>query len=130
MWLVFSHSLGDLHYFESSSKASTSLEPVDLEEKMKLDFPAAYLGLLMGCSGKHIKALCKQHNVEVHFTGQDEGQQKGKEKHVTGPAIWAVVKHRPGTTVEDFKMELKKKAEMIAAKRRLHDASVSIFLSL
>ena len=46
------------------------------------------------------------------------------------PAIWAVMKHQPGTTVEDFKIELQKKAEKIAAECKLHEANVSIFLSL
>ena len=95
-----------------------------LQDRVKLDFPAAYLGLLMGVSGTHIKALCKQHEVTVHFTGEDEGKQKRKYPRVTGPAVWAVVKHLPGASVEEFKLELKQKAERVVKKRKEHESSV------
>ena len=95
-----------------------------LQDRVKLDFPAAYLGLLMGVSGTHIKALCKQHEVTVHFTGEDEGKQKRKDPRVTGPAVWAVVKHLPGASVEEFKLELKQKAESVVKKRKEHESSV------
>ena len=117
---------GDLQYFESSSKANTELhvEPIALQDRFKLDFPAAYLGLLVGVSGTHIKALCKQHEVTVHFTGEDEDEGKQNRKLVTGPAVWAVVKHLPGASVEEFKLELKQKAERVVAKRKEHESSV------
>ena len=90
---------------------------------MQLDFPAAYLGLLMGRSGTHIKALCQQHKVAVHFTGEEEG--KGKESHVAGSAVWVVVKHKLGSSIEEFKEQLKQNAEKVVKNRKKHEISVS-----
>ena len=128
---TFLISPGNLKHLEPPSKANNLAppEPVVLEDRVKLDFPAIYLGLLMGRSGVHIKALCQQHKVAVHFTGEDgeEGEGKGKrpESRVAGPVVWVVVKHELGSGVEEFKEHLKQKAGKVVEKRKKHEISVS-----
>ncbi|KAL5467336.1 hypothetical protein EMCRGX_G031549 [Ephydatia muelleri] len=127
--LIRQASVGNLQRLEPAYKPNMpvpSSEPVVLEDRMQLDFPAAYLGLLMGRSGTHIKALCQQHKVAVHFTGEEEG--KGKESHVAGSAVWVVVKHKLGSSIEEFKEQLKQNAEKVVKNRKKHEISVLVHL--
>ena len=43
-----------------------------MEEELELPLDSAHLGVFMGRGGKHIKPLCREHGVQVHFKAAAE----------------------------------------------------------
>ena len=67
---------GDFHRLEPDQQDTPTSEPAKgaglLEEEFELPIDSTYLGVFMGQDGKHIKPLCREHGVQVHFKAAEE----------------------------------------------------------
>ena len=64
---------GDYHRLEPKRADALAGEAAkEMKEELELPLDSAHLGVFMGRGGRHVKPLCQEHGVEVHFAAAAE----------------------------------------------------------
>ena len=92
-----------------------------------LPLPSHFLGIFFGSGGSHIKSLCQEFGVKIHFEDVEK-QSSNKSKHLTGDSVKVTVAGEVGKKVNfsGVQESLLARAELVNKKREQHQENVSL----
>ena len=96
-----------------------------VKEEFLLDFPAPYLGPLLGRQGVHLKNLCQKHGITNIYLGKKD--DRGKRPYIYMSPFPVSYEYVAGDDkVGGFRKALNNWASLVKEKRDKHALAVSV----